>query len=164
MTFSFAVHVALVAADTQTAAVTPLRYVLVCDIGRAINPRIVEGQLVGGVVHGLGGAFLEELVYDDDGQLLTTTFMDYLLPSASDCPPVDIVILEAGGVRSNPLGVKGVGETGTSGAGAAFANAVAAALGPRVEITALPLSPRRLYALLAGVSDASAARDPGPRC
>jgi CO/xanthine dehydrogenase Mo-binding subunit len=153
MTFSFAVHVALVAVDTQTAMVTPLRYVLVCDVGRAINPRIVDGQLVGGVVHGVGGALLEELVYDDAGQLLTTTFMDYLLPGASECPSIDVLALEEGGVTSNPLGIKGVGETGTSGAGAALANAVAAALPPAAEITHLPLSPRRLFPLLARFTD-----------
>src|SRR5438132_847696 len=82
MTFSFSVHIALVAVDTQTGMVTPLRYVLVCDVGRAINPLLVEGQLVGGVVHGLGGALLQELVYDADGQLLTGTLMDYALPRA----------------------------------------------------------------------------------
>ena len=75
MTFSFSVHVALVAVDTETGTVTPLRYVLVCDVGRAINPRLVEGQLVGGVVHGLGGALFQELVYDAGGQLLTGTLM-----------------------------------------------------------------------------------------
>jgi carbon-monoxide dehydrogenase large subunit len=164
MTFSFSVHVALVAVDRETGLVTPLRYVLVCDVGRAINPLLVEGQLVGGVVHGLGGALLEELVYDDDGQLLTTTFVDYLLPSAAECPTIDVLILEEGGVTSNPLGVKGVGETGTSGAGAALANAVAHALGPAAEIRTLPLSPRRLFPFLTGLSGSSASGPaPGSR-
>ena len=149
MTFSFAVHVALVSVDPETGIVTPLRYVLVCDVGRAVNPMLVEGQLAGGVVHGLGGALLEELAYDDEGQLLTTTLMDYLVPGPADCPVIDLHVLEEGGVRSNPLGVKGVGETGTSGAGAAVANAVADALGAgAVEITAWPVSPRRLFPLL----------------
>jgi CO/xanthine dehydrogenase Mo-binding subunit len=123
--------------------------VLLTDVGRAINPIIVEGQLVGGVVHGLGGTFLEELVYNDDGQLLTGSFMDYLLPTSAECPAVDVTIVEAPS-PSNPLGVKGVGESGTSGAGAALANAVANAIGARPEITTLPLSPRRLVALLEG--------------
>ena len=144
---------------------TPLRYVLVCDVGRAINPLIVDGQLVGGVVHGLGGALLEELVYDETGQLLTTTLMYYLVPSAGDCPDIDVMILEEGGVTSNPLGVKGVGESGTSGAGAAVANAVAHALGAGTDITTVPLSPRRLFAVLPGVSASSASAPcPGSRC
>jgi CO/xanthine dehydrogenase Mo-binding subunit len=165
MTFSFAVHVALVAVDTRTGTIEPLRYVLVCDVGRAVNPMIVEGQLVGGVVHGLGGALFSELVYDESGQLLTTTLMDYLVPSATECPAIDVQILEEGGVRSNPLGVKGVGETGTSGAGAAIANAVADALGAGAgEITSLPLSPRRLFPLLSGVSASASAPSPGSRC
>ena len=165
MTFAFSVHVALVSVDVETGAVTPLRYVLVCDVGRAINPLIVDGQLVGGVVHGLGGALLEELVYDETGQLLTTTLMDYLVPSAGDCPDIDVQILEEGGVTSNPLGVKGVGESGTSGAGAAVANAVAHALGAGTDIRAVPLSPRRLFAVLPGVSETSAsAPSPGSRC
>jgi CO/xanthine dehydrogenase Mo-binding subunit len=165
MTFSFSVHVALVAVDAQTGTVTPLRYVLVCDVGRAINPRLVEGQLVGGVVHGLGGALLQELVYAPDGQLLATTFVDYLMPTAAECPAIDVLVLEEGGVTSNPLGVKGVGETGTSGAGAALANAVAHALGGGVEVTSLPVSPRRLFPLLAGLSGpSSSAPSPGARC
>ncbi|HEY4911146.1 MAG TPA: xanthine dehydrogenase family protein molybdopterin-binding subunit [Methylomirabilota bacterium] len=156
MTFSFSVHIALVAVDAQTGMVTPLRYVLVCDVGRAINPLLVEGQLMGGVVHGLGGALLQELVYDTDGQLLTGTLMDYALPRADHVPPLDVLILEEGGVTSNPLGVKGVGETGTSGAGAALANAVAHALGPEVEITSLPVNLHRFCPLRAGVSERAA--------
>ena len=147
--------------DTETGFVAPLRYVLVCDVGRAINPLLVEGQLVGGVVHGLGGALLQELVYDADGQLLTGTFMDYAMPRADAMPAIDVLMLEEGGVTSNPLGVKGVGETGTSGAGAALANAVADALGPEFEITSLPVSPRCLGRVLTSVSE-SAASAPGP--
>jgi len=153
-TSSFGVHVAVVAVDTRTGVVTPRRYAIVADVGRAINPAIVEGQLVGGVAHGLGGTLLEELVYDEHGQLLTTTFMDYLLPSAGEVPPIDVTLVEAP-TPSNPLGVKGAGEAGTSGAGAAFANAVADALG--LPITSLPLSPRRLLAMLEG-----APAGPGP--
>jgi CO/xanthine dehydrogenase Mo-binding subunit len=90
------------------------------------------------------------LVYSEDGQLLTGSFMDYLLPTAPDCPEVAVTVLEEAPSPSNPLGVKGVGESGTSGAGAVLANAVAAALGPAVEVTRLPLSPRRLLAMLEG--------------
>jgi CO/xanthine dehydrogenase Mo-binding subunit len=149
-TTCFAVHVAVVAVDTKTGLVTTRRYALLTDVGRAIHPVIVEAQLVGGVIHGLGGTFLEELVYSEDGQLLTGSFMDYLLPTAPDCPEVAVTVLEEAPSPSNPLGVKGVGESGTSGAGAVLANAVAAALGPAVEVTRLPLSPRRLLAMLEG--------------
>jgi CO/xanthine dehydrogenase Mo-binding subunit len=148
-TSAFAVHIAVVTVDIETGAVRPRWYAVVSDVGRAINPMIVEGQLVGGVVQGLGGALLEELVYDESGQLLTTSLMDYLLPSAVECPAIQVMVLEEAASPSNPLGVKGVGELGTSGAGAALANAVANALGPSVEVTALPLSPDRLHALLA---------------
>jgi CO/xanthine dehydrogenase Mo-binding subunit len=127
--------------------VTPRRYAIVADVGRAINPTIVEGQLAGGVAHGLGGSLLEELVYDAHGQLLTTTFMDYLVPGSADVPPIDVTLVEAP-APSNPLGVKGAGEAGTSGTGAALANAVAHALG--LPVTTLPLSPARVLAMLAG--------------
>jgi CO/xanthine dehydrogenase Mo-binding subunit len=147
-TSSFAVHLAGVAVDTKTGLVTPRWYALVYDVGRAINPMIVEGQLVGGIIFGLGGTFLEELVYDANGQLLTTSFMDYLLPGSLECPQVEVTMLEDTPSPSNPLGVKGVGEAGTSGAGAAFANAVADALGSGAELTQLPLSPNRVFALL----------------
>jgi len=165
MTFSFSVHVALVAVDMEIGTVTPLRYVLVCDVGRAINPRLVEGQLVGGVVHGLGGALFQELVYDDSGQLLTGTLMDYAVPRADSVPAIDVVILEEGGVTSNPLGVKGVGESGTSGAGAALANAVAHALGSGIEITSLPVALHRIPSLVPGLSGrAASAPAPEARC
>jgi CO/xanthine dehydrogenase Mo-binding subunit len=132
-----AVHVAVVAVDVATGAVRPERYVLVCDVGRPINPRIVEGQLVGGIALGLGHALAEDLVYDDTGQLLTGTFMDYALPRADGLPPIEIVLLDHA-PGPNALGVKGAGETGTSGVGAALANAVASALG--VPIRRLPLT------------------------
>jgi CO/xanthine dehydrogenase Mo-binding subunit len=146
-TSSFGVHVAVVGVDTRTGVVTPRRYAIVADVGRAINPTIVEGQLAGGVAHGLGGSLLEELVYDAHGQLLTTTFMDYLVPGSADVPPIDVTLVEAP-APSNPLGVKGAGEAGTSGTGAALANAVAHALG--LPVTTLPLSPARVLAMLAG--------------
>jgi CO/xanthine dehydrogenase Mo-binding subunit len=154
-----------VTVDTETGTVTPLRYVLVCDVGRAINPRLVEGQLMGGVAHGVGGALLQQLVYDADGQLLTGTFMEYAVPRADGIPPIDVVILEEGGVASNPLGVKGVGETGTSGAGAAVANAVANALGSGAPIDALPIDLRSICLRQLPLSDGAASgRGPAVRC
>jgi carbon-monoxide dehydrogenase large subunit len=136
---SCVVHFAVVAVDVATGAVRPERYVLICDVGRAINPMIVEGQLVGGVAQGLGQALMEDLVYDASGQLLTGTLMDYALPTADHVPTIEIVRLDDS-PGPNPLGVKGAGETGTSGVGAALANAVANALGGNAQIRRLPLT------------------------
>jgi len=150
MTYPYGTHVAAVEVDPATGRVTLRKYVVTYDVGRAINPLIVGGQIAGGLAQGLGGALLEELVYDDQCQPLTTTFMDYLVPTAMEMPEGTIVkILEETPTPLNPLGVKGVGEGGSSGAGAAIANAVADALAPLgVAITELPLSPDRLARLL----------------
>jgi CO/xanthine dehydrogenase Mo-binding subunit len=126
---SLSVHVCVVAVDTTTGEVHPETYFVLCDVGRAIDPTIVDGQLVGGVVFGLGHATLEELVYNASGQLVTGTLMDYALPRADGVPAVEIVRHDVP-APSNPLGVKGAGEAGTSGVGAALANAVANAVGP----------------------------------
>lgn len=145
-TCSFAVHTAQVSIDVATGRVTVERYVVGADAGRAINPVIVEAQLVGGAVQGISGALREQLVYDQGGQLLTATLMDYSLPQASDFARVEALVFEDEPAPSNPLGVKGVGEGGTSGAGAAIANAIADALGPLgVRITNLPLTPERVW-------------------
>ncbi|HXH84706.1 MAG TPA: molybdopterin cofactor-binding domain-containing protein, partial [Candidatus Tectomicrobia bacterium] len=141
---TFAVHVATVAVDLETGRVRPLQHLVCCDVGRAINPAIVEGQLQGGIVFGLGHALGEELRYDEDGQLVSGSLMDYALPAAADCPEIAVLALEHAPARSNPLGVKGVGETGTSGVGAAIANAVADAIGDGAGITRLPLTPARV--------------------
>jgi aerobic carbon-monoxide dehydrogenase large subunit len=133
------VHVAMVAVDVATGEVRPEGYVLVCDVGRPINPMIVEGQLVGGVAQGIGHALSEHLAYDESGQLLTGTLMDYAVPRADLVPPIRVVLLEHA-PGPNPLGVKGAGETGTSGVGAAIANAVANALGEGAVIDRLPLT------------------------
>lgn len=144
-TCSFSVHAAQVTIDVSTGEVEVNRYVVGADAGRAINPMIVEAQLVGGAVQGISGALSEHLVYDDSGQLLTATLMDYSLPRAGDFPRVDGLVLEDE-PAPNPLGVKGVGEGGTSGAGAAIANAVADALhGLEVRVTDLPLTPERIW-------------------
>jgi aerobic carbon-monoxide dehydrogenase large subunit len=150
MTYPYGTHVAVVEVDPDTGCVRLLKYAIAYDIGRAVNPMIVHGQLVGALAQGIGGALLEELVYDEQGQLLTTTFMDYLPPPAMEMPASTAVrILEETPTPLNPLGVKGVGEGGSSGCGGAIANAVADALAPLgVSITALPLSPDRLLALI----------------
>jgi aerobic carbon-monoxide dehydrogenase large subunit len=143
-TFSGAVHVAVVEIDPATGRVAVRRYALVEDCGRVVNPVIVEGQIHGAVAQGIGEALLESVVYDDDGQLLTATLMDYALPRADDLPLLEIGHLET----PSPLtagGVKGMGEGGTIGAPATIANAVADAvrhLG--VQITTLPIRPESL--------------------
>jgi carbon-monoxide dehydrogenase large subunit len=148
-TASNATHLAVVEVDPATCAVRVLRYVVVEDCGRIINPLIVEGQAIGGVVQGIGAALLEELVYAADGQLLTGTLMDYLVPTAGDVPAIEVHHVE----RPSPTtlgGFKGVGEGGTIGAPAAVANAVADALAPLgIEITELPVTGERLFRLLA---------------
>jgi carbon-monoxide dehydrogenase large subunit len=135
--------------DPETGKVEVLRYVVVEDIGRCINPLLVQGQTVGAAVQGIGSTLLEELVYDDNGQLLSGTLMDYLLPTSQDAPPIDDITLEEAPSPLNPLGVKGAGEGGIVATGAALDNAVANALAPLgVQVTELPLSPNRINAWL----------------
>ncbi len=150
MTYPYGTHAAVVDVDIHTGQVSILDYAIAYDVGRAVNPRLVEGQLVGGLAQGIGGALLEELAYDEQGQLLSTTFMDYLLPTSMEMPKrVTIRILEETPTPLNPLGVKGAGEGGTAAAGAAIANAVADALqSAGAKVLDLPLSPDRVLALL----------------
>jgi aerobic carbon-monoxide dehydrogenase large subunit len=145
LTYTYGTHVAHVAVDPETGKVEVLRYVVVEDIGRCINPLIVHGQTVGAAVQGIGATILEELVYDDNGQLLSGTFMDYTLPTSTDAPSIDSIILEEAPSPLNPLGVKGAGEGGIVATGAALANAVSHALASLgIQVTALPLSPDRI--------------------
>ncbi|PYN33032.1 MAG: xanthine dehydrogenase [Candidatus Rokuibacteriota bacterium] len=143
---SFGVHLSVVAVDVTTGEVHPETHFVLCDVGRALNPTIVEGQLVGAVVQGIGHATMEELVYDSSGQLLTGTFMDYAIPTAARVPAIELLVHEAP-APSNPLGVKGAGEAGTSGVGAAVANAVAGAVGGAAA-RHLPLTAPRVKAAL----------------
>jgi carbon-monoxide dehydrogenase large subunit len=146
LTYTSGAHAAHVAVDPATGKVDVLDYVAVEDVGRAINPALVHGQAIGGVVQGLGGAFLDHLVYDGEGQLLSGSFADYLLPTASDFPNVRGVTLEDCPSPSNPLGAKGAGEGPIVMVAATVANAVASALRPLgVRITELPLSPERVF-------------------
>jgi CO/xanthine dehydrogenase Mo-binding subunit len=142
----FAVHLAEVVIDRDTGQIQVKRMLVACDVGRAINPMIVEGQLIGGVVQGLGFALLEEIGYDDQGQLQTATLADYLVPGVYDAPAVKAVLIEQARSPSNPLGVKGVGEVGPTGVGAAIGNAVANALRLQSGIDTLPLAPERVMA------------------
>jgi len=138
-TFPYGVHVAQVEVDRETGLVQILKYLVSEDIGRAVNPMLVEGQMVGGFAQGLGGALLEEFAFNSDGQPLATSFMDYLLPTAMEVPHVELLSVEECLSPSNPLGVKGAGEGGIVAVGGALANAVSDALG--VEVTRLPMKP-----------------------
>jgi CO/xanthine dehydrogenase Mo-binding subunit len=144
-TFANGVHACIVEVDPDAGTLIFHRYVVVHDCGRAINPTILEDQIHGGVAQGLGGAFWEQLVYDEQAQPLSTTFMDYLLPTAADLPPIDVDHLETPSPL-NPLGVKGAGEAGVIPVPALVAQALDDALAPLgVRITAMPLNPSRLY-------------------
>jgi carbon-monoxide dehydrogenase large subunit len=148
-TYSYGAHAAHVAVDPKTGHVELIDYVAVEDVGRIINPLTLHGQAVGAIVQGLGGVFLEHFVYDADGQLLTGSFADYLLPTASDFPHIRAVALEDKPSPNNPLGAKGAGEGGIIPVAGVIANAVAAALGPLgVEPRELPLSPPRVWELI----------------
>jgi carbon-monoxide dehydrogenase large subunit len=141
----FATHVCMVEVDRDSGRIDLLRYVVAEDCGRVINPLIVDGQIHGGSVQGIASALLEELRYSDDGQLLTSSFMDYLLPTAWDVPSFEIHHMETPS-PNHELGTKGAGEGGTIAAPAAVANAVADAL--EVEVNRLPISPQRVRELL----------------
>jgi aerobic carbon-monoxide dehydrogenase large subunit len=148
-TYSYGAHAAHVAVDPKTGHVALVDYVAVEDVGRIINPLTLHGQCVGAVVQGLGGALLEHFVYDEQGQLLTGSFADYLLPTASDFPQISAVALELKPSPNNPLGAKGAGEGGIIPVGGVIANAVANALGSLgAEPRHLPLSPQRVWELI----------------
>ncbi len=156
-TYSYGTHAAHVTVDPRTGAVKVIDYVAVEDVGRAINPAVVHGQAIGAIVQGLGGVFLDHLIYDDEGQLLNASLADYLVPTASDYPALRAITLELRLSPSNPLGAKGAGEGGIVAVAAATANAVAAALAPlNVEIRHLPLTPPRLWRLVKDARDRAA--------
>jgi 2-furoyl-CoA dehydrogenase large subunit len=149
-TYGFIAEVMAVEVDPETAAIKILRYATVHDAGTIINPMIAEGQIYGGALHGLGGALFEELQYDEGGQLLTGTFMDYLVPTASEAPVIDIAHVVSPSPLT-PLGSKGLGESSSMTVPAVIANAVSDALAPLgIGITELPMSPTRLWALIEG--------------
>ena len=146
--YSNGTHVAEVEVDIETGGVTILRYTVAHDCGRVINPMVVDGQVVGGVAHGVGNALFERMVYDDNAQPVSTNFGEYLLPLATDVPHVDLVHLETPSPL-NPLGMKGAGEGGTIPAIAAIVSAVEHALAPfGVVIAEAPITPQRIVELL----------------
>jgi len=150
-TFAAGMHAAIVETDPDTAEVRILRYAVVHDCGRLVNPRIVEGQIHGGVAQGIGGALYERMAYDESGQLLNASFMDFLMPYATEIPRIETAHLETPSPL-NPLGVKGAGEAGVIPVSAVVAAAVEDAEGIRVH--RMPLSPDDLYRLRLRAGDA----------
>ncbi len=153
LTYSYGAHAAHVAVDPRTGHVEIVDYLTVEDVGRVINPATLHGQVLGAVVQGLGSVFLEHLQYDENGQLLTGSLADYLLPTATDFPRIRSVSLGLRPCPNNPLGAKGAGEGGLIAVGGVVSNAIAAALRSlSVEPRDLPLSPPRLWRLIAQAS------------
>jgi carbon-monoxide dehydrogenase large subunit len=147
MTYPYGIHMAIARVDPATSGVTLERVMVGYDIGRAVNPMLVEGQITGGAAQGIGGALLEEFRYAEDGAPLSVTFADYMMPTSAEMPPVFVLVTEDAPSGVGTLGVKGAGEGGTTAMGAAIAAAVDAALSHRVPITRLPIVPAELHAL-----------------
>jgi carbon-monoxide dehydrogenase large subunit/6-hydroxypseudooxynicotine dehydrogenase subunit gamma len=147
MTYPYGVHLAVVDVDPGTGGVQVLRYLVAYEVGRAVNPALVAGQLRGGAAQGIGGALLEEFCYDENGQPQSATFMDYRMPTAAEVPPIDVLITQDSPAPGNPLGVRGAGEGGVSAAGAVLASAVRDALGLAGSVGRLPLTPARVQEL-----------------
>jgi carbon-monoxide dehydrogenase large subunit/6-hydroxypseudooxynicotine dehydrogenase subunit gamma len=148
MTYPYGVHLAVVAVDQGTGLVRVIRYLVAYEVGRAINPAMVAGQLRGGVAQGVGGALLEEFRYDEMGQPQAVTLMDYQLPTAAEVPVVDVLVTQDAPAPGNPLGVKGAGEGGLAAAGAVLASAVRDALGIDASVERLPMTAARVRTLL----------------
>jgi carbon-monoxide dehydrogenase large subunit len=146
--FPYGVHLAAVRIDRDTGQVAVERFMVAYDVGRAVNPLLIEGQLVGGCVQGLGGALCEEFRYDDSGEPLAVTFADYLMPTLGETPGVEVLLTEDAPSPHHPLGLKGAGEGGINGVGGAIAGAIDEALGIPGAVTELPMSPQRVKALL----------------
>lgn len=156
MTYPYGVHLAQVEVDPETGGVEIMRYFVGYEVGRAVNPTLVEGQLIGGAAQGIGGTLLEEFSYDASGQPLASTFIDYLEPTAAEVPRVGTLICEDAPSPDNPLGVKGAGEGGVVGCGAAIAGAIEDALGMQGRISTLPITPERVRSLAYRKSEAEA--------
>ena len=150
MNYPYGVHFAVVRIDRETGGIAVERYFVAYDIGKAVNPMLVDGQIVGGVAQGLGGALFEEFLYDVRGEPLCVTFADYIMPTAREVPPIGVLITEDAPSPLNSLGVKGAGEGGANAAGAAIAAAIDDALGRPGAVRELPVTPQRLREMLRG--------------
>lgn len=148
MSYPYGIHLAKLRVDAETNGVDIERYAIAYDVGKAINPMLVEGQIVGGLAQGIGGALLEEFRYDENGEPQSVTFADYLMPTASEMPGIiNVIITEDAPSPINPLGVKGAGEGGTTAAGAAIASAIDDALGLVEGVERLPVTPSAIRSL-----------------
>ena len=148
MNYPYGVHVAVTRVDSDTGAVDIERYLVAYDVGKAVNPMLIQGQIVGGCAQGIGGTLLEEFLYDERGEPLSVTFADYLMPTAREIPPIDVIIAEDAPSPLNPMGLKGAGEGGANAVGAAIAAAIDDALGKPNAVTELPITPQRLKRLM----------------
>jgi carbon-monoxide dehydrogenase large subunit len=151
VTWAYAVHAAIVEVDIHTGGIKIERYAVAHDCGVVVNPMLVDGQVIGGTVQGIGGALFEELPYNEEGQPLAASFMDYMVPLASDVPDIDLVHIETP-TPLNPLGVKGVGEGGAIAPPAALTNAIMDALAPfGADFDSTPIKPEQIFnAICAG--------------
>ena len=147
--FPYGVHLAVVRVDPGTHQVAVERFMVAYDVGRAVNPMMIEGQLVGGCVQGLGGALYEEFVYDQSGQPLAASLADYLMLTSCEAPEIEVLLTEDAPSPLNPLGLKGAGEGGINGVGAAIAGAIDDAIGAPGAVTQLPVTSSRMHELLA---------------
>ena len=148
MNYPYGVHIAVTCVDGDTGAVVIERYLVAYDVGRAVNPMLIEGQIVGGCAQGIGGTLLEEFLYDERGEPLSVTLADYLMPTVREMPPVEVIICEDAPSPLNPMGLKGAGEGGANAVGAAVAAAIDDALGLPNAVTKLPITPQRLRRLV----------------
>jgi carbon-monoxide dehydrogenase large subunit len=146
--FPYGIHLAVVRVDRDTGLTAVERFMVAYDVGRAVNPAMVEGQLVGGCVQGLGGALYEEFDYDKRGEPLSVTFADYLMPTVREVPKIEVLLTEDAPSPHHPLGLKGAGEGGINGVGAAIAAAIDDALGMPGAVTQLPVTPQRMKEIL----------------
>lgn len=148
MAYPYGAHLAQVRVDRDTGAVAIERYLVAYDIGRAVNPMMITGQIAGGFAQGLGGALFEEFLYSPDGQPLSVSFADYLIPASCEVPNVEVLLTEDAPSPLNPLGLKGSGEAGVTAVGAALASAIDDAIGIPLAIRELPVTPQRLLELI----------------
>ena len=148
MVYPYGAHLAAVCVDPDTGNVAIERYVIAYDIGKAVNPKLVEGQIAGGLAQGVGGALFEEFRYDEAGEPLSVTFADYLMPTAREVPEISVIVSEDAPSPLNPLGLKGAGEGGANPVGAAIASAIDDALQRPGAVGQLPVTPQRLKAIL----------------
>jgi CO/xanthine dehydrogenase Mo-binding subunit len=148
MTYPYGVHIAVTRVDRDTGAVEIERYLAAYDVGKAVNPMLIEGQIVGGCAQGIGGTLFEEFLYDHRGEPLSVTLADYLMPTAREVPVVEVIICEDAPSPLNPMGLKGAGEGGANAVGAAIAAALDDALGEPNAVTELPVTPQRLRRLI----------------